>query len=98
MKLPTFDLERFFARFEFDVPFLLGSSDCEAPTFEELLALEPGAAERCRAVQLGYSESNGSPELRREIGSLYASVGPEDIVVHTAAEEVIFVFMNAILE
>lgn len=98
MKLPAFDLERFFARFEFDVPFLLGSSDCEAPTLDELLALEPGTAERCRALQLGYSDSQGLRELRREIASLYPSCTPEDVVVHTAAEEVIFVFMNAMLQ
>jgi len=98
MKLPTFELERFFARFEFEVPFLLGSSDCESPTLAELLALEPQAADRHLALRLGYSESAGSPELRREIAGLYGSIRADDVLVHSAAVEVIFVFMNAMLE
>ena len=98
MKLPRFDLERFFARFEFEVPYLLGSSDCEAPTLEELLALEPETDARYRALRLGYSESEGSPELRREIATLYESVGAGQVLVHAAAVEVIFVFMNAVLD
>jgi len=98
MRPSRFELERFFARFEFAVPYLMGSSDCEAPALDELLELEPGAPARLLALRLGYSESEGSPELRREIATLYSSSGPDDVVVHGAAVEVIFVFMNAVVE
>jgi aspartate/methionine/tyrosine aminotransferase len=98
MRIPPFKLERYFARFEFQVPYLLGSSDCESLTVQELLALEPGSAERFQSHWLGYTESQGSPELRQAITALYQDIMPDDILVHTGAEEAIFVFMNAMLE
>jgi aspartate/methionine/tyrosine aminotransferase len=98
MRPAPFELERFFARFEFAVPYLMGSSDCEAPTLDELLALESGAAGRHGELRLGYSESEGAPELREAIATLYSSCGPDDVVVHGAAVEVIFAYMNAMLE
>ena len=64
----------------------------------ELLALEPGAAERFFEQRLGYTESAGSPALRQAIAALYASTGPEQILVHSGAEEAIFLFMQAALE
>ncbi len=93
MNLPPFKLERFFAKYEFNTEYLLCSSDCEAMTISELLALEPGAAEKFQNVWLGYTESQGSPALRAEICRLYETISPEEILVHTGAEEAIFIFM-----
>jgi aspartate/methionine/tyrosine aminotransferase len=93
MNLPPFKLERFFAKYEFNTEFLLCSSDCEAMTIADLVALEPGAAEKFQNVWLGYTESQGSPALRAEICKLYEKIAPEDILVHTGAEEAIFIFM-----
>ena len=98
MNLPPFKLERYFAKYEFNTEFLLCSSDCEAMSIADLLALEPGAAEKFQNVWLGYTESQGSPTLRNEIRSLYETIQPEDILVHTGAEEAIFLFMHAALE
>ncbi len=97
MTLPPFKLERYFARYEFNTEFLLCSSDCEAMSIADLLALEPGAAEKFQSTWLGYTESLGSPSLRKEIASLYTSIHPEDILVHTGAEEAIYLFMHAVL-
>ena len=60
MRIPPFALERYFARHEFSARRLLGSSDPEAMTVAELLALEPGAAERLGELWLGYTESTGA--------------------------------------
>ena len=98
MNLPPFKLERYFAKYEFNTEFLLCSSDCEAMSIADVLALEPGAAEKFQNVWLGYTESQGSPTLRNEIRSLYETIQPEDILVHTGAEEAIFLFMHAALE
>ncbi|HVF26138.1 MAG TPA: aminotransferase class I/II-fold pyridoxal phosphate-dependent enzyme [Anaerolineales bacterium] len=98
MKLPPFKLERFFAKYEFNTEFLLCSSDCEAMSIAELLALEPGSAEKFQQVWLGYTESQGSPALRKEISRLYETVDPEHILVHTGAEEAIFIFMNSMFK
>ncbi|MFN8412345.1 MAG: aminotransferase class I/II-fold pyridoxal phosphate-dependent enzyme [Anaerolineales bacterium] len=95
MHLPPFKLERYFAKYEFNTEFLLSSSDCEAMSTADLLALEPGSAEKYQNVWLGYTESQGSPALRKEITSLYTSMQPENILVHTGAGEAIYLFMYA---
>lgn len=97
MNIQPFTLERYFAQYEFKAPYLLCTSDCEAMTVGELLALEPGAAEGLQQCWLGYTESQGSPELRAEIAGLYEQVGLDDVLVHAGAEEAIFNFMNAVL-
>jgi aspartate/methionine/tyrosine aminotransferase len=95
MNLPPFKLERFFAKYEFNTEYLLCSSDCESMSVANLLALEPGAAEKFQRAWLGYTESQGSPALRAEICKLYGAMQPEHILVHTGAEEAIFLFMFA---
>jgi len=98
MTLPPFKLERYFAKYEFNTEFLLCSSDCEAMSIADLLALETGAAEKFQSTWLGYTESLGSPALRKEICNLYAAMQPENILVHTGAEEAIYLFMRATLK
>jgi aspartate/methionine/tyrosine aminotransferase len=97
MQLPDFKLERYFARYEFNTKYLLCSSDCEAMSIADLLAIEPGAAEKFQQTWLGYTESQGSPTLRKEICNLYETLKPENILVHTGAGEAIFLFMHAML-
>lgn len=98
MQLPDFKLERYFAKYEFNTKYLLCSSDCEAMSVADLLAFEPGAAEKFQQVWLGYTESQGSPALRREICGLYETIQPEQVLVHTGAGEAIFLFMHAMLK
>jgi aspartate/methionine/tyrosine aminotransferase len=95
MNLPPFKLERFFAQYEFNTEYLLCSSDCEAMSIADLLALETGAAEKFQQVWLGYTESQGSLSLRAEICKLYQTIQPEDILIHSGAQEAIFLFMFA---
>ncbi|GAB4545499.1 MAG: pyridoxal phosphate-dependent aminotransferase [Anaerolineales bacterium] len=95
MNLPPFKLERYFAQYEFNAEFLLCSSDCEAMTVADLLALEDGAAQKFQNVWLGYTESQGSPALRKEICGIYQTMQPQEILVHAGAEEAIFLFMRA---
>ncbi len=98
MLLPPFKLERYFARYEFNTEFLLCSSDCEAMSIADLLALEEGAAEKFQNTWLGYTESQGSPSLRGEIAKLYSTVQPEDVLVFSGANEAIYLFMLAALK
>ena len=95
MNLPPFKLERYFAKYEFTTQYLLCASDCESMSIADLLAMEEGAAEKFQQVWLGYTESHGSPALRAEICRMYQTIQPEDILVHTGAEEAIFLFMSA---
>jgi aspartate/methionine/tyrosine aminotransferase len=98
MHLPPFKLERYFAKYEFNTEFLLCSSDCESMSVGDLLALEPGAAEKFQQLWLGYTESQGSPSLRAEICKLYETIRPEHLLVHSGAQEAIFLFMFAAFE
>jgi len=98
MKIAPFKLERYFARYEFNAPYLLCASDCESFSIQNLLDLEPGAAERFQQHWLGYTESPGSPDLRQAITSLYQTIDSNQVLVHSGAEEAIFNFMNVTLE
>lgn len=98
MKIEPFALERFFARHEFSARHVLCASDCESFSLGELLALEPGSAAAFSDLRLGYTETAGNPDLRREIAGLYRGIGADDILVFAGAEEAIFVFMNAVLK
>lgn len=98
MNLPPFKLERYFAKYEFNTEFLLCSSDCEAMSISDLLASEDGAAERFHQVWLGYTESQGSLALRKEICRMYETITPEHVLVHTGAGEAIYLFMNTAFE
>ncbi len=98
MKLQPFKLERYFAQYEFSTRYLLCSSDCESLRIEDLLKLEPGAEAGLRDCWLGYTELAGAPALRREIAKIYETIAPEEVLVHSGAEEAIFLFMHAVLQ
>lgn len=97
MQLPPFKLERYFAKYEFNVQYTLCSSDCESVTTGALLDLESDARERLEQLALGYTESPGAPTLRQAITRIYTTVQPEHVLVHTGAEEAIYLFMHAAL-
>jgi aspartate/methionine/tyrosine aminotransferase len=97
MTLAPFKLERFFAEYEFNVPYLLCASDCQSMSLGELLDLEPGASGALAELWLGYTESQGHPALRQAIAGLYESISPEQVLVHAGAEEAIYGFVNAVL-
>ena len=98
MRIADFELERFFARWEFAVRHVLCASDVEGYPMAELLAL---ADDETRALwdglRLGYTDSTGHPLLRREIAGLYEHVQPDDVLVFAGAEEGIFCLANVLL-
>jgi aspartate/methionine/tyrosine aminotransferase len=98
MRLTSFALERFFARWEFTAEMILCASDVEGWPMAEVLALA-GEEDRGRweHLRLGYTESPGLPELRAEIASLYDTVQPDDVLVFSGAEEAIFALHNVLL-
>ena len=98
VRIPDFALERFFARWEFAVEYLLCGSDVEGWSMADLLAL---ADDETRAMwddlRLGYTESTGHPLLRAEIAELYENIGPDDVLVFAGAEEAIFCLSSVLL-
>ncbi len=97
MQLPDFKLERYFAKYEFTAQYLLCSSDCESMSVADLLALEPEGMGKFQKIWLGYTQSQGSPDLRNEICKLYQTIHPDQVLVHAGANEAIFLFMHAVL-
>ena len=98
MKIPQFELERYFAKYEFSSPYLLGCSDCESFSVQEILGLEQGAEDAFQKLWLGYTESLGHPTLREQISNLYEATNADQLLVYAGAEEAIFAFMNVMLD
>jgi len=98
MQLPPFKLERYFAKYEFGTEFLLCSSDCESISIAGLLALEEGAADELQNLWLGYTESLGSPNLRKVIADIYSTTQPDDVLVFSGANEAIYLLTLAALQ
>ncbi|MFP5343638.1 MAG: aminotransferase class I/II-fold pyridoxal phosphate-dependent enzyme [Candidatus Limnocylindria bacterium] len=98
MRLADFELERYFARWEFAVEHVLCASDLEGYPMADVLAMaDPEARALWDGLTLGYTESTGHPLLRREIANLYDGLAPEDVLVFAGAEEAIFCLVNVLL-
>lgn len=92
-------LERFFARWEFEVEHVLCASDVDGLSLSELLALaDDDAHERWANLRLGYTETAGDPALRAEIAKRYQTLSADDVIVcGGGAAEAVFLVMNALL-
>lgn len=99
MRFNDFKLERYFGQWEFSAKILLGSSDPESMRLPELLALaDDDGRRRWEDLWLGYTESEGLPELREAIAAQFTSCDADHILVFSAPEEAIFHVAAAILE
>lgn len=97
--MPEFVLERFFDRFEFSLPYQLGSSDPETLTLPELLRhADPEMHRRWDTLRLGYRTSAGDPDLRAAIAALYPGRTADDVVVAVGAAEALLVTFAAAIE
>jgi len=97
MTIREFQLERYFARWEFTAPHLLSASDCETMSVGELLDVAGTPLSALAELRLGYTESQGDPALRATIARFHAHVTADDVVVTNAPEEAIFLTMVALL-
>jgi aspartate/methionine/tyrosine aminotransferase len=97
--LPEFILERFFDRFEFDLPYQLGSSDPETLSVSELLEhADPEMRRRWATLRLGYRSCAGDPNLRAAIAATHAGRGADDVVVASGGAEALLVTFAAAIE
>ena len=98
MEITPFATEHFFARYEFNTPYQLCNSDCETVTIAELLEMAGVSLAEFGRLALGYTESEGSPQLREAIAASYAQVQAEDILVLGTPVEGIYLAARAILD
>ncbi|MEL6273283.1 MAG: aminotransferase class I/II-fold pyridoxal phosphate-dependent enzyme, partial [Chloroflexota bacterium] len=98
MTIQPFKLERYFAKYEFDVPYLLSSSDSEAISVPDLLVY---ASDERRAqwetLTLGYTESKGHPDLLAGIAAMYTDAITPENVIGLVPEEGIYIAMQTLL-
>ena len=98
MKLQPFQLERYFAKYEFSTKYLLSSSDCDGLKQNDLLKLADDETKNLwNNLSLGYTESLGLPLLREEITKMYTGISPDNVLIITP-EEGIFIALNTLLD
>ncbi len=97
MPLPTFETEAFYAEHEFTAPHLLSVSDCETLSVRALLELAGRDPAELLNLELGYTESQGSPSLRTAIAGTYTNVAPDEVLVLGAPIEGIYLAMQTLL-
>lgn len=98
-RMRDFALEVHFAKWEFAAKYHMTASDAESMPLRELLAMA-SAEDRVTfdAVSLGYTETFGSPLLRKEIATTYDTVSPEELLCFAGVEEGIYAAMHVLLD
>jgi aspartate/methionine/tyrosine aminotransferase len=96
--LPPFAIERYFAVHEFAVPYLLCASDVEPVSMRDLLAYADGETrELWDGLVLGYTETLGSPLLRKAIAAQYETLEADDVIAVVGASEALFILFSALV-
>lgn len=96
MKIEIFKMERMQSLWENMVDFNLSESGVHPLTLKEFLSEEE--LEKLAAVDIGYTQTNGTPRLRENISLLYPGISPEQIMVTAGSSEANFLLMWALLE
>jgi len=98
MQISPFQLERYFAKYEFSARYLLSSSDCEPYPMGELVGMaDEEMSKLWEQLNLGYTESWGHPLLREEIAGIYQGIDPSGVLT-LVPEEGIYLMMHALLQ
>ncbi len=98
MIIEPFKLERYFAKYEFNVKYLLSSSDCDGFSMQYVLdAAEHGELRLWNELTLGYTDSTGHPLLREAISKHYNTIKADDVFVLSPGEAN-FILLNLTLQ
>ncbi len=108
MKFETFDLERFQSTWEHQVDINISESGIHPLSAKELLALaqkESGGRSSSKnfvadllAARLGYSQTDGTLSLRKNIARLYRGAVPENVEVTNGGAEANFITLWRLVE
>jgi len=96
MKLDMFKMERMQSLWENAVDYNLSESGVHPLTLNELLSAEE--IKELTGVELGYTQTNGTPPLRQQIARLYPGIDPENIMVTAGSSEANFLLMWSLIE
>jgi hypothetical protein len=81
VRIKPFQIENYFAKYEFSAKYVLASSDVESQTIRDVLDLEPGAHEEFLKQWCEYTEVSGAPQLREAVAGIYTGIKSDDVVV-----------------
>lgn len=96
MRLEPFLLERWQSEWENRAPFNLAESGVRPLSLEE--ALDGPELEALGRLRLGYGHTNGTPELRDTIASLYPGAAAGNVLVTVGAAEANYVALWRLVE
>ncbi len=94
----NFELEKFFAEWEFKAKYHMTASDLESWTVKEILELDGSAESDLDNMWLGYTEVRGGPEVRQAIAETYDTLSADDILCFCGANEGIYATMRGLLQ
>lgn len=96
--LRDFALENYFAKWEFAARHHMTASDVQSMSIGALADLAgPEARDSLMDCWLGYTETEGAPDLRAAIAQTYDSCAADDIQCFVGAEEAIYAAMRVLL-
>lgn len=99
MRIEPFEMERWQSVWENRVRYNLSESGVHPMTVMELFEMaDLEAAEVLLPQRLVYNQSNGTPELRQTIATLYPGAGESNILVTNGGSEANFVTALSLLE
>ena len=91
LDLPDFKLETYFSRWEFTARYHLTASDAETMSVADLLAMGSDADRAAfDNLQLGYTPTWGTPELRTAVASTYRGMEASNVLAFAGAGEALF--------
>lgn len=96
MNIEIFKMERMQSTWENVVEYNLSESGVHPLTLKELLT--PKELEEVRRVEIGYTQTNGTPELRERISLLYPGIGLERILATAGSSEANFLLIWSLIE
>jgi len=97
--LPDFQLETHFAKWEFKAKYHMTASDAESISLPDLLAMaNPEDKESFENMWLGYTETWGAPDVRKEVARSYQQQNSSNILCFAGASEGIFAANSALLD
>lgn len=97
MKLEQFQMERMQSTWENIVRYNLSESGVQPASLGDLI---PDAKEReeLLSIELGYSQSNGTPELRRAIAAIYPAATEANVIATIGTAEANFLIAWMLME
>ena len=98
MKIAPFATEHYFAKYEFTSPYLLSVSDCETFSVGELLSLAGISPDKFLRLTLGYTDSQGHPELREAVASTYQQITADQVIILGSPVEGIYLTIQSLVE